>query len=520
MPWRRRRRWRIPGRRRWRWRRWWRRRYYPRRRFRRRRTVRKPLNIIQYQPRIIKRCVIKGKVLVLGGHTFQTIERFHHTKTAADGTTETVFVHGGTTDWMTVTLQELYKGWKQRQNTWSTSNATFDMARYKGAKFTLWKHIEHDYVVVWDTEQSALLTADIQRMQPFQAQLTEKNHIVVRSNRWGNSAPAKTLRIKPPPGMKNQWYYMSDIADKTLVNYGFSIADIRDGGAGDTGRIITPWPDGSVENTVTEGGKKYTIQNYSWQWDLPPWQIQISDKWRQPFWMSQRGLGLTENNWIYDINIPYYQFWWGIQGSEDPQINTDYWGKKEDGMENLYPYKILWWDQEANRRLFGIKFPGVIHILQNGPMVPHLKNPFSHIIDYKFYWEWGGHIPHSRNIEKDPRFQTFKGQDVQNPRKAYKTSLAPWDFDKDGLITKHAFRRLLSPTEDESDCSLHFKERVPKEQEDDSSQEESSCNGESDSDSDSTLQIPIQKQIKLIQRRLAMDCQFRKRLRTYLKAQK
>lgn len=51
----------------------------------------------------------------------------------------------------TFSLEVLYDQYKRFMNTWSYPNDQLDLARYKGCKFSFYRHQDTDYIVQYDT---------------------------------------------------------------------------------------------------------------------------------------------------------------------------------------------------------------------------------------------------------------------------------------------------------------------------------------------------------------------------------
>nr|UGV44873.1 MAG: ORF1 [Torque teno virus] len=257
MWWFRRRPWRRRPQRRWRWRRWRRR---PTRRVRRRaarpprrrrvrrlrrrrgwvrrsiirrrrrwRRRRKKINIQQWNPPTVRKCVVTGylPLLICGTGTTGTTYRNYGSHTT-DYKKYDPF--GGGVSTMQFTFQNLYEEYEKHHNRWSRSNVDLELIRYKGCKFTLYRHPEVDFIFGYNRKwpfTDSLLTCPA--LQPgIQLATMKKRKIILPSYKTKPKGPIKkTIRIKPPTMFTDRWYFQNDFRSVPLVTTEAVAASLR-----------------------------------------------------------------------------------------------------------------------------------------------------------------------------------------------------------------------------------------------------------------------------------------------------
>nr|UGV42590.1 MAG: ORF1 [TTV-like mini virus] len=214
-------------------RRWRRRRYRtwgPRKTFRRtfwrrHRRVRKrhfkrklkTIPIRQYQPQTIKRLSIKG-LLQLFFTTKDTIE--HNNTLYIDETTPFHIPSGGGFSLIQMTLQNLYDQHLRLRNWWTKSNDTLPIIRYMGVTVYLYFQPDVDYIFAYNNCFPMRCSRICYNATQPTAMLLMKNRKIVPCRYYGKrKKPYKKVFIRPPPQLKNQWYFQHNLADIPLVNF-------------------------------------------------------------------------------------------------------------------------------------------------------------------------------------------------------------------------------------------------------------------------------------------------------------
>nr|UGV45047.1 MAG: ORF1 [Torque teno virus] len=257
MWWFRRRPWRRRPQRRWRWRRWRRRparrvrrraaRPARRRRVRRlrrrrgwvRRTVirrrrrwrrrRKKINIQQWNPPTVRKCVVTGYIplLICGTGTTGTTYR-NYGSHMTDYKKYDPF--GGGVSTMQFTLQNLFEQNELHHNRWSRSNVDLELIRYRGCSFTLYRHPETDFIFSynrkWPFTDSVLTCPSLQ--PGIQLQSMKNKKIILKSFKTRpKGRMTKRVHIKPPTMFTDRWYFQKDFRSVPLVTTQAVAASLR-----------------------------------------------------------------------------------------------------------------------------------------------------------------------------------------------------------------------------------------------------------------------------------------------------
>ncbi|AXQ65946.1 MAG: hypothetical protein [Anelloviridae sp.] len=224
---RRRRRGRRVRRRRWARRRGRRRRYATRRKRRvRGRRFRKKLVLTQWHPSTMRRCLIKGIVpMVICGHTRWSYNYALHSE---DYTEEGRFPHGGSLSTTTWSLKVLYDEYLKHHNFWGYPNNQLDLARYKGAKFTFYRHKKTDFIVFFNRKPPFKLNKYSCASYHPGMLMQQKHKILIPSyDTKPKGRPKITVRIKPPTLLEDKWYTQQDLCNVNLLQLVVSAADFQ-----------------------------------------------------------------------------------------------------------------------------------------------------------------------------------------------------------------------------------------------------------------------------------------------------
>nr|UGV44893.1 MAG: ORF1 [Torque teno virus] len=210
------RRWRRRGR-------GWRRRTYVRRRRRRK----KKINITQWNPATVRKCVVTGYIplLICGTGTTGTTYK-NYGSHMNDFTKFDPF--GGGFSTLMFNLRILYDEYKKQRCRWSRSNDGLELVRYLGCSFTLYREQNVDFLFKYN------------RKQPFvDSQLTgpslhpgiimkNKRKVIISSYKTKpKGKPVKRVKIKPPTLFTDRWYFQKDFSKFPLVTVSASAADLR-----------------------------------------------------------------------------------------------------------------------------------------------------------------------------------------------------------------------------------------------------------------------------------------------------
>nr|UGV43338.1 MAG: ORF1 [Torque teno virus] len=226
-PLRRRRRGRRVRRRRWGRRRGRRRRYATRRKRRTRgRNFKKKLVLTQWHPSSIRRCLIKGIVpLVICGHTRWNWNYALHSE---DYTEEGRYAHGGSLSTTTWSLKVLYDEFLKHHNFWGYPNNQLDLARYKGAKFTFYRHKKTDFIVYFNRKPPFKLNKYSCASYHPGMLMQQRHKVLIPSyDTKPKGRPKITVRIKPPTLLEDKWYTQQDLCDVNLLQLVVTAADFQ-----------------------------------------------------------------------------------------------------------------------------------------------------------------------------------------------------------------------------------------------------------------------------------------------------
>nr|UGV35301.1 MAG: ORF1 [TTV-like mini virus] len=214
-----------------------RRRYYRRRRFtktfrrkRRHRRVRKPkfpsyfrkklktLRITQWQPTYIRKCCIKGILLLFeAGHG-----RFGNNFTPFK---ESFYPHnepgGGGWSIQELSLGNLFTQNQYLMNIWTNSNGGLNLVRYTGCHIILYRQPETDYIFHYYTEETVNAGKYwYPSFHPVKMFMYNKRIIVPSLQTAPNKKKLyKKIKITPPKLIKNNWYFSQNLASFPLIRF-------------------------------------------------------------------------------------------------------------------------------------------------------------------------------------------------------------------------------------------------------------------------------------------------------------
>lgn len=218
MPW-----WNYRPRRR-RWRRYWRRprktffRRYARRRWVRRRRIHrklKKIRLTQYQPKVIRKCTIRGPICL-----FQTSNKRLSNDFDLYDLSEVPphFPGGGGWGLKVFSLLSLYSEHEYARNTWSVTNDNLPLCRYLGCKLIFYQSDHVDYCVTFTNELPMLSTLGMYNaMQPNIHSMLPHRLIVPSKKTYKKKKPYYKFRVGPPTQLQNKWYFQQDLAKLPLV---------------------------------------------------------------------------------------------------------------------------------------------------------------------------------------------------------------------------------------------------------------------------------------------------------------
>nr|UGV42432.1 MAG: ORF1 [TTV-like mini virus] len=206
---------------------YWRRRRFRRRRFRgtfRRRRQRKyrvrnlklkRITVREWQPPCIRNCKIRGLTCLV---LFNPKRLGYNSTLYEESIVPQHWPGGGSFCVTQFSLDALYDLHRKCRNWWTTSNEDLPLCRYLGCNIRLYQCEETDYIVQIKTQlpsNSNKLTYP--SCQPFMMQMFNNKIIVPSRKHRTLKKPYISMHIPPPPQLKTQWYFQTDIFKTPLI---------------------------------------------------------------------------------------------------------------------------------------------------------------------------------------------------------------------------------------------------------------------------------------------------------------
>nr|UGV38125.1 MAG: ORF1 [TTV-like mini virus] len=217
-PWRPRR-----GVRRYRRRPWVRRRRFKKYRLKKLRTIK----LRQWQPLKIRKCKIVGFLELFEtsyGHISNNYTAFKESYVPPHQP------GGGGWGMQQLTLGNLYVQNVLCMNYWTKSNKGFNLCRYLGAKLTLYRQQNVDWIFTYNLEEPTIITKyTYASYHPYKL-FTYRKRIILPSY---DTAPLKKKRavkkyIKPPKKLTNQWYFQNHLQNYPLITFFATACSLKD----------------------------------------------------------------------------------------------------------------------------------------------------------------------------------------------------------------------------------------------------------------------------------------------------
>ncbi|AYP28925.1 MAG: ORF1 protein [Anelloviridae sp.] len=470
-----------------RWRRFYRRRWYRRHRGRRPFTYH-PVSQTRFhwQPANRRDCKIRGWSMALMCPPKRAWQANWVIFKLPTGKVGALFNGGGFSDRI-FSLNWLWEEHQFHRNVWSRTNEGTDLSQYLGTTIYLPPIRDVDYIFWWDRDYIRQEQADFVTRHPAFL-LLQKNHVVVRSQRYGRNNATKKVWIPPPSTIANQWFFQSQSGNMGMFKYGFALVDFYQCFNYDGNDLCI-----SVKNYF----------KYAWWADTGAgnraWLIQKSTTWKEgdaaP--TTQQGTPIP-----FMTDTPYYAAFYGRSDwtwaadikaptEADPfQYVAVSWKKGLTSCAQMLPFVA----HAEKTYYFALGLAEMGTLGASGPFVPrYFTAPISLPFFYKSHWKWGGITPvdphvvdPARPIPGDPFRPTVQ---ARNPKTVGKGTIHPWDLETDGFIKKEALARLLSPTPVEEEVPRPFLQReglydVPMDEDEFRSQEDDDSSTEEEETTD------------------------------------
>lgn len=127
------------------------------------------------------------------------------------------------------TLGNLYVQNVYCMNYWTRSNAGYNLCRYLGAKFTLYRQQNVDWIFTYNLEEPLTITKYTYASYHPYKMLQFHKRIIIPSYDTAPQKKRKTVRkfIKPPKKLTNQWYFQNHLQNTPLINFFACACDLR-----------------------------------------------------------------------------------------------------------------------------------------------------------------------------------------------------------------------------------------------------------------------------------------------------
>lgn len=193
------------------------RRYWVRRRrfFKKLKRKLKKITVKQWQPQQIRKCTIKGNLLLLACGKL----RINHNFTLfSESIVPKEEPGGGGWSIMQLTLRALFDEYKKFRNWWTTSNSGLPLVKYTGCQFKFYRSSQTDYIVTpqlcppFDVTEHTYLNT-----QPSRQLMNKHSIIIPRLDRQYMKKPYKKRRFNPPSMFQTKWYFQQDIYNNPFI---------------------------------------------------------------------------------------------------------------------------------------------------------------------------------------------------------------------------------------------------------------------------------------------------------------
>nr|UGV37177.1 MAG: ORF1 [TTV-like mini virus]UGV37251.1 MAG: ORF1 [TTV-like mini virus]UGV42461.1 MAG: ORF1 [TTV-like mini virus]UGV42606.1 MAG: ORF1 [TTV-like mini virus] len=195
-------------------RRLWRRRFRVRRRRRFKKKLSK-IHINQWQPKTIRKCLIKGDLCLFACGR----QKINHNYTLfAESIVPKKEPGGGAWSIMQLTFRALYDEYKKYRNWWTTSNEGLPLVKYNGVTMKFYRSYYTDYIVIPVLCPPFTVTReDYLNTQPFRALMNKNKIIVLKKHKNYHRGKYVKRTFKPPSLMQTKWYFQQDLCNTPLI---------------------------------------------------------------------------------------------------------------------------------------------------------------------------------------------------------------------------------------------------------------------------------------------------------------
>nr|UGV45399.1 MAG: ORF1 [Torque teno virus] len=309
----------------------WRRAYRRWGRRRRRRRHKKRLVLTQWQPAVVKRCLIVGydPIIICGINRTS----FNYTTHSEDFTFNNESFGGGLCT-AQYTLRILFQEKLAQHNFWSASNEDLDLGRYLGGSFIFFRHPTVDFLVrvrtsppFEDTDMTAMT------LHPGMMMLSKKTIKIPSLKTRPSKKHYVRIRFGAPKLFEDKWYPQNELCDVTLVTIQATTADFQ-------------FPFGSPLTNSICCNFQILNSNYDNAHSILNFSNEVTHKWHT--YRNNCYKFLLEQYSYYNTKqvVAQLKFGWNPnQNPEMPDINNADCSKKPDDLtkanvQSKYPH----WD--------------------------------------------------------------------------------------------------------------------------------------------------------------------------------
>nr|UGV42622.1 MAG: ORF1 [TTV-like mini virus] len=178
----------------------------------------KKLRLQQFQPSYIRKCFIKGYLLLFeAGHGYFGNNFCCYKESYTPHNQPS----GGGWSIQQLGLGNLFTQNQYFMNVWSHSNNGLNLVRYNGVKITLYRQPNIDYVFTYFNEQPQNAGKYWYPTFHPMKMLTYKNRIIVPSlqTQPNKRKIYKKIFLRPPKLLKNQWYFAQHLSSYPLISF-------------------------------------------------------------------------------------------------------------------------------------------------------------------------------------------------------------------------------------------------------------------------------------------------------------
>lgn len=138
------------------------------------------------------------------------------------------YAFGGSLTTTTWNLRVLYDEHQKMHNTWGYPNTQLDLARYKGAKFTFYRHKKTDFIAFFNRKPPFKLNKYSMAMMHPGMLMQSRHRILIPSFDTKPGGRLKVrVKIRPPTLLEDKWYTQQDLCEVNLLQLSVTAADFR-----------------------------------------------------------------------------------------------------------------------------------------------------------------------------------------------------------------------------------------------------------------------------------------------------